>query len=112
MIEQTVRDYLGNILSVPVHTEVPDNPPSSFVIIEKTGGSSTDHISTNTIAIQSYAGSMYLASLLNEEVKQAMENIITLNTISRCSLEGDYNYTDTRTKHYRYQAVFSLVHFE
>ena len=112
MIEQTVKDYLGNLLSVPVHTEVPINPPSSFVIVEKTGGSSDNHISTNTLAIQSYAESMYLASLLNEEVKQAMENIITLSTISRCSLEGDYNYTDTRTKHYRYQAVFSLVHFE
>lgn len=112
MIEQTVKDYLGNLLSVPVHTEVPINPPSSFVVIEKTGGSSVNHISTNTLAIQSYAESMYLASLLNEEVKDAMENIITLNSISRCSLEGDYNYTDTRTKQYRYQAVFSLVHFE
>ena len=101
MIEQTVRDYLGTILSVPVKTEVPKDPPSSFVVIEKTGGSSTNHISTNT-----------LASLLNEEVKNAMENIITLDSISRCSLEGDYNYTDTRTKQYRYQAVFSLVHYE
>lgn len=112
MIEQTVKDYLGTVLSVPVHTEVPENPPSSFVIVEKTGGSSTNHISTNTMAIQSYAESMYLASLLNEEVKNAMENIITLGSISRCSLEGDYNYTDTRTKQYRYQAVFSLVHYE
>lgn len=112
MIEQTVKDYLGTILSVPVKTEVPKDPPSSFVVIEKTGGSSTNHISTNTLAIQSYAESMYLASLLNEEVKNAMENIITLNSISRCSLEGDYNYTDTRTKQYRYQAVFSIVHYE
>lgn len=112
MIEQTVRDYLGTILSVPVKTEVPKDPPSSFVVIEKTGGSSTNHISTNTLAIQSYAESMYLASLLNEEVKNAMENIITLDSISRCSLEGDYNYTDTRTKQYRYQAVFSIVHYE
>lgn len=112
MIEQTVKDYLGTILSVPVKTEVPDGPPSSFVVIEKTGGSSTNHISTNTLAIQSYAESMYLASLLNEEVKNAMENIITLDSISRCSLEGDYNYTDTRTKQYRYQAVFSIVHYE
>ena len=112
MIEQTVKDYLGTILSVPVKTEVPKDPPSSFVVIEKTGGSSTNHISTNTLAIQSYAESMYLASLLNEEVKNAMENIITLDSISRCSLEGDYNYTDTRTKQYRYQAVFSIVHYE
>lgn len=112
MIEQTVRDYLGTILSVPVKTEVPKDPPSSFVVIEKTGGSSTNYISTNTLAIQSYAESMYLASLLNEEVKNAMENIITLDSISRCSLEGDYNYTDTRTKQYRYQAVFSIVHYE
>ena len=53
MIEQTVKDYLGNLLSVPVHTEVPINPPSSFVVVEKTGGSSDNHISTNTLAIQS-----------------------------------------------------------
>lgn len=112
MIEQTVIDYLGGILSVPVQTEVQEDPPLSFVVVEKTGGSSSNHISTNTIAIQSYADTMYRAALLNEEVKNAMENIISLTNISRCSLEGDYNYTDTRTKKYRYQSVYSLTHFE
>ena len=52
---------------------------------------------------------MYNAAKLNEEVKDAMEKIIEYTEISKCSLNSDYNFTDTKTKSYRYQAVFDLV---
>lgn len=112
MIEKTIRDYLAQTLNVGVYTEVPEEFEESYVIIEKTGGRAENHVSTNTFAIQSIGQSMYQASALNEAVKTAMKNIVELNTISACRLQGDYNFTDTRTKQYRYQSVFSLVHFE
>ena len=63
------------------------------------------------IAVQSYATSMERAALLNEEVKAAMNEIVELDDIARCDLNSDYNYTDTSTKQYRYQAVYDLVHY-
>ena len=33
------------------------------------------------------------------------------NTIISCVLNSTYNFTDTRTKRYRYQAVYDLVYF-
>lgn len=112
MIEQIVLDYLNsNLQNVSAFTEIPKEPPTSFVLIEKTGGGKDNYIERATITVQSYAESMYKAALLNEEVKELMENIITLNQISRCKLNSDYNFTDTRRKQYRYQAVFNLVYY-
>lgn len=110
MIEKTVLKYLKNTLSVPVYTEKPDAPPKRYVLIEKTGGSCEDHVNSATLAIQSYAESLYEASLLNESVKDAMDNIIILDTIGKSKMNTDYNYTDTAKKIYRYQAVYDITY--
>ncbi len=113
MIEKIILDYLGQELTVPVYMEVPEGrPDETFVVIEKTGGGRVNHIDSATLAIQSYAPSMYGAAALNEEVKAAMENAITLDSISRSVLNSDYNYTDTTSKHYRYQAVFDVIFYD
>ena len=54
---------------------------------------------------------MHDAALLNEEVKDVVEGLIELDDISGISLNSDYNYTDTETKSYRYQAVFDINHY-
>ena len=33
-------------------------------------------------------------------------------SISAVRFDSDYNFTDTDTKHYRYQAVFEITHYE
>nr|DAF85653.1 MAG TPA: tail completion protein [Siphoviridae sp. ctYcY12] len=111
MIEQIILEYLSENLAVPVRLEEEPNLPSEYVLIEKTGSGETDHIKKATFAIQSYADSLYSAALLNESVKEAMKNIVELDEISKCSLNSDYNYTDTSKKKYRYQAVFDIVHY-
>ena len=111
MIEQTIFEYLGGKLSVPDRMEEEPDMPDEYVLIEKTGGEKTNYISRATIAIQSYAKSLYRAMQINEDVKAALEEIVTLDEISRCSLNSDYNYTDTTRKKYRYQAVFDIVHY-
>lgn len=110
MIEKIVLDYLKNKLEVDCYMEVPKNK-STFILIEKTGSSQNDRIFDATIAIQSYDTSMLKAAKLNEKVKEAMLDISDLNEICRCRLNSDYNYTDTETKKYRYQAVFDIVHY-
>ena len=53
---------------------------------------------------------MYKAAELNEKVKAAMERLIELDSVSKCELNTDYNFTDTDKKQYRYQAVFDVVY--
>ena len=79
-------------------------------MIEKTGSSVSNYIYSATFAIQSYSTSMYKASELNEIVKEKMDDLITLPNISKSSLNSDYNFTDTQTKKYRYQAVYDIYY--
>ena len=111
MIEQIILDYLAGKLSVPVRMEEEPGLPDSYVLIEKTGGGETNYIKRSTVAIQSYAGSLYEAARLNEAVKTAMNGMVELDAVSKCSLNSDYNYTDTSRKKYRYQAVYDIVHY-
>lgn len=111
MIEKIVLDYLAQSLSVPVCMEVPENPSDVFVLVEKTGSSRPNRVSRATLAVQSWAKSMADAAALNEAVKETMDNITDLDGICSCQLNTDYNFTDTTTKHYRYQAVFDLVFY-
>lgn len=111
MIEKIILDHLASCLDVPVYMEHRDNEPDSFVLIERIGSDTTDHLTTVSFAVQSYGPSMLEACKLNEEVKKAMEQSINLNSLCKVSLDNDYNFTDTRTKKYRYQAIFDLVLF-
>lgn len=111
MIEKTVFDFLTGKTNYPVFMEVPPNPPDQYYVIEKTGSSIEDHIKSATIVIQSVALSLYNAALMNEAVKTAMDGLIVDNSITRCELNSDYNFTDTETKQYRYQAVFDITHY-
>jgi hypothetical protein len=54
---------------------------------------------------------MFEAATLNEQVKQAVFDSVSLDEITAVSLNSDYNYTDTATKRYRYQAVFVITHY-
>ena len=111
MIEERILGYLNAALSVDCYMEMPEDASDSFVVIEKTGSSTTNRITKATFAIQSYGPSLYDAAALNEQVKEAMENIIQRDDISKVELNSDYNYTDTALKHYRYQAVFVVTYY-
>ena len=111
MIEAIVKNFLKEKLSVGVWMEEPEEITDSYVIIEKTGGGYSDGIKSATIAIQSYAKSLADACLLNEAVKIALEDIDTQDPITKAELNSDYNFTDTETKRYRYQAVYDFLYY-
>ena len=48
---------------------------------------------------------------LNEETKIAVDSLIELDEIASVKLNTDYNFTDTTTKKYRYQAVYDIKHY-
>lgn len=111
MIELIVLNYLTGQLEVPVYPEYPEDIPERFVIIQKTGGGKRNHLKTAMLAIQSIGPTLYDAAALNEQVKEAMDGLISEPEVTRCELNSDYNYTNTGTKQYRYQAVFDIVHY-
>ncbi|MGQ7322820.1 hypothetical protein ACTGUQ_11530, partial [Streptococcus suis] len=80
-------------------------------IFEKTSGGKKNHLNQATLAIQSYGQSLEEAAFLNEEVKTVVEKMIGLPSISKVELNSDYNFTDTETKRYRYQAVVDFIYF-
>ena len=111
MVEKIIYDYLSMALDVPVYVMQPDDAPEKYVLLEKTGGGVDNKVSTATVAIQSYAGSLYEAAVLNENVKAAMDLIVALPKIGRCHLDTDYNFTDTVRKRPRYQAVYDIRYY-
>lgn len=110
MIELTIKQYLDGHLDVPSFFEHEADMPESYVLFEKTGSSKRNLLSSATFAFQSYAPSLYEAATLNEKVKSVVEGLIHLDEIRGVSLNSDYNFTDTETKEYRYQAVFDIEH--
>lgn len=110
MIEDTILDYLNSKLKVKCYLEVPGQMPKQFVIVEKLGGSESDCVKYASFAIQSYAETIYKAAVLNEVVKEAMDNLIELDDITSSELDSDYNYTDTNIKRNRYQAVYDIYY--
>lgn len=110
MIAKTLLDYLDQTLDVPVVMEAPEQT-SDYVLIDQTGSSRTNHIITTTFALQSYGKSLYEAMLLNQMVEAAMDGFAELDEITRVELETDYNFTNTATKQYRWQAVYQITHY-
>lgn len=112
MIELTVRSFLQQQLQLPAVLEVAASTESSFVVVEKTGSDSRNHVARADLAVQCYGATLLEAASLCERVKTAMKLLTALPQVAACRLQRDYNFTDTASKRYRYQAVFSVTYYE
>ncbi len=106
MIEKKIRDYLEEALDVPVLVEHRERDPYVFVIFEKTGGYIKNTIHHSTFAFQSYGRTLAEALELNNELIDYMMIFEDANV----KLNSNYNFTDTSTKRYRYQAILELIY--
>lgn len=111
MIEKIIRDYLLSVLTVPVYTDVPANPPESYCVIERTGGGNREHIRDAQIVVDSYGSTRWNAASLHEEVLKKLPDIATGDVVSSCEVNSEYDNTDTETKRYRYGAYFNVVYY-
>lgn len=110
MILKDLLDYLSTQLSVGVYAEAPEQT-TGYVLLDQTATSNENHITTTTIAVQSYGATLYAAMSLNEDVKVAMEGFAEQPQVTKVKLETDYNFTNTATKQYRWQAVYHITHY-
>ena len=112
MIEKIVRDFLTSKLNnVPVYLEIPAKPPKKYVFVQKTGSTKSNHIESSVFAFLSYDETLYKASVLNDRVKNAVEDMVELDAIGSVKRNSDYPFPDADRKEYRYQAVFEITHY-
>lgn len=111
MIEIIILNHLKDKLSKSVSLEKKSSQTDSYVVVEKTSSGKENHLPSATIAFQSYADSLYNAAELNKRVKEAVESLIELDEIRGLDLNSDYNFTDTTTKEYRYQAIYDIRYY-
>lgn len=112
-IEATVITYLTTALeNIPVRGERPANPPDTYIVVDKTGAELVNFINQATILVEAVAPSKYDASNLINDVKSAMQSITQEEAdVTMCSLETEYDDTDTALKDYRYSAVFNISYY-
>lgn len=114
-IEQKVIQYLNEHTNARAFAEYPETVErpgdGRFLLVEKTGSSLKNYISTAIIAVQSYAPTLYDASILNEVAKRAVLSMVERDDICKVTLNSDYNFTNPEKKQPRYQAVFEIVHY-
>ena len=112
ILEAFLVKWLNEKTGYDVYTEAPGGHPEEFYLVERTGSQTENHITTATIAIQSWnSGSMYAAAEMNEVLTETMQALFAEPEISSCKLSADYNFTDTETKYYRYQAVYNITYY-
>ena len=112
MIEVDIKKFIDDNLDYPAYMELPGNLTGSCYIIEKLGGGRDEYIDTATVAIQTYAPSMYMAASASETMINAMlTDFEALPNITKVELNSSYNYPDTKIKYYRYQAVFDIHYY-
>lgn len=115
MIEETILNYLigENLPEIEenIYMETPSKPPKKYIVIEKTGSREEDLLNTATIAIQSISkNSLYEAAEINDLIKATMKSMPDTQDVYGIKLNSDYNFTNTATKEYRYQAVFDIYY--
>lgn len=111
LIEYLIQQGIDRIGS-RVYAETPEDPPSEYILIEKTGSRIQNGIHMATFAIQSISSDrqngLRTVMLINEDVKERMSHFAEEPDIYSCKLISDHNFTNTTTKQHRYQAVYNI----
>lgn len=110
MIEVVVRNFLESA-GFRAYMETPVKPEEEYFLVEKTGSMRQNIIKKDTIAVQCISkNSLFRAAQMCEQLIEAMDDLSSLDEVFSCKLVSDYNYTNTATKEYRYQAIFTICY--
>ena len=110
MIEEIILNRLNaELVGIPAFADMPETMPDEFVYFEKTGSGRLDLLDSAVIILKSYAGSLCRAAQINELVKSVMDALPRTDPVFSARLNSDYNFTDTTTKRYRYQAIYDIT---
>ena len=112
-VETTLVSWLGELLSVPVYLEAPEEMPERFITVERVGGSSSNMVVDRpTVAIQTWAPTRIAAGLLANDVASAVALMPKeIQRITRATVSSYENYPlkQDETTIPRYQVTIDLV---
>lgn len=108
IIETIVLDYLTANLSVPAATEIPTGDFTDCVVFRVTDRDKRNHLEMATLEFESFSTSKYNAAVIDEELRQVMEEIVELNEISASKFGGGNDEIDSTLKRYKYRSFFNL----
>ena len=111
MIELELKKHLEDKTKLDVFLMLPTNKPKKFISFERIGGNYDNMLKSSTFAIQSWGESLFDVATLNEEIKDYLNEFTENEKVSKVKINSDYNFTDTRTKKYRYQIVAEIWHY-
>lgn len=110
LIEKTIRDYLlDKISNVPVEVEQPTNK-SKYIVFRVVDRGKENQINEVTIEFYCYGASKLEAATLDQELRNAMENIVILDSIFSCKIGGGNDNYDDDLKKYRYRSYFNITY--
>lgn len=113
MIEVITKQYLDSKLNVPIFIgEKPSKKITEYIVIEIIDGGRINYIDAVTLNIKSYSDTLLHAAELNEDVKNAMYDIVALPQVSSSKCGGGGQSIDTQSKEYAYECVFNLFYME
>lgn len=108
-IETKIIDYLKK-KGFQVYANVPSNRPTSFVTVERTGGSHDSVvIDRPTVAIQAWSDKRLSASELAYSIRDALIGMVSEVNICKVSINSIYNFPDPVSGVSRYQMIIDFV---
>lgn len=109
-IEKYLIEKISQDTEYTAYAEVPENRPSSFVTVERTGGN-RGSVATDSpmVAIQSWSTSRISASEMAYEIdKYIYDMVLSDGNIANVSRSSLYNFTDTSGQA-RYQGIYTFL---
>lgn len=108
-IETKIIDYLKK-KGFQVYANVPSSRPTSFVTVERTGGSHDSVvIDRPTVAIQAWSDKRLSASELAYSIRDALIGMVSEVNICKVSINSIYNFPDPVSGVSRYQMIIDFV---
>lgn len=112
MIEKVITKYLKSCVDVPVYMgEAPATKPKEYVVIELIDSGRINMIDAVTFSFVSHSTTLLKSAELNEEVKKAMYEAISLDEVSSSKYGGGSPNINSTTKEYTYESIFNLFYY-
>lgn len=111
MINASIYKYLTD-QKIPVHASFPKEvPETAFCVMQQIDGTRSNQIEKCTFAFTSYAGSLYEACELNEEVKNALYAFVADPSISHVDLGGESSSEDAGNHLWKQESIMNFVYY-
>lgn len=92
------------------YADVPMDPPSSYVTVDRTGGTHSDYVDNATVSVDCVAQTRYLASELAIEVDSVMPLLVSQPRISRVDKQSMQNLSHViKGMEGLYRLVYTVV---